>query len=558
MSERLRVWLLLAVAALAYGNTLANGFTLDDHGYILRNATVTQFSARGLFEPNRANNVLRPVTFATLALNWAAGGDRPFGYHLLNVLFHAAVTLLLYLLLRKLLESDSGGATVAWVAALLFAAHPIHSEAVASIVGRSELLAAGFLLGSWLLHLDDRQIAALFCLVAALMSKESAVVFLPLVLAGDYARGKLKPLSRYGWIAAVIFVYLGLFWKLKGGRFGEVSIAFIDNPLASLPIEWRILNALRIAWRYVALLVFPATLSCDYSYNAIPLYANWQHNAIAAAAALLLVGVWVYSFRTGRRDWFLAGAIYFCAFAVTSNLLVPSGTIMGERLAYLPSAGFCLAIALLWARLENYQRRLAWVALLVVSVSLATRTVARNRDWLDDFSLFSADVRAVPGSAKIHGNLGVEYKYRGELDAAIREFQTALRIYPDFPEVLEVYGLTESQKGEDEEARRLLEKALLLTPKASVDYDFRAVSLAAQLSKMARREDALNLLNQVIGESSGYARAWANRAVIYYERGDVERARTDAETALRLDPANPQAQSLLRSLGSPAATGPRQ
>src|SRR6516162_722818 len=138
MSERLRVWLLLAVAALVYGNTLANGFTLDDYGYILHNATVTQFSARGLFEPNRANNVLRPVTFATLALNWAIGDEHPFGYHLLNVLLHGAVGSLLYLVLGKLLERVRNGTTVAWVAALLFVVHPIHTEVVASIVGRSE------------------------------------------------------------------------------------------------------------------------------------------------------------------------------------------------------------------------------------------------------------------------------------------------------------------------------------------------------------------------------------------------------------------------------------
>ena len=115
-----------------------------------------------------------------------------------------------------------------------------------------------------------------------------------------------------------------------------------------------------------------------------------------------------------------------------------------------------------------------------------------------------------------------------------------------------------SQKGSDEEALRLFEKALSLTPKESVDYDFRAVSLAAQLSKMGRTEESLNLLNQVIGESSGYARAWANRAVIYYQRGDVERARSDARTALRLDPANTQAQSLLNSLGHPAEIEPRR
>jgi tetratricopeptide (TPR) repeat protein len=558
IGERWKIALLVVVALLVYGNTLWNGFTLDDHGYILHNPAVTHFSVRGLFEPNRANNVLRPVTFATLALNWAVGDDHPFGYHLLNVLLHGAVASLLYLVLGKLLEPVRNGTTVAWVAALLFVVHPIHTEAVASIVGRSELLAAGFLLAAWLLHLGDRLIPSLLCTVLALMSKESAVVFLPLAVAGDYARGKLKPLARYAWIAVVVLLYLGVFWTLKGGRLGEVSIAFLDNPLASLPAIWRILNALRIAWKYVGLLVYPATLSSDYSYNAILLYANWQHNASALVGALLIVGFWIYLTRTGRREWFLAGAIYFSAFAATSNLLIPSGTIMGERLAYLPSAGFCLAIALLWARLEHYRGKLAWAALLIVSLALATRTVARNRDWRDDFSLFSTDMRAVPGSAKIHGNLGVEYKYRGQLDAAIREFQTALRIYPSFPEVLEVYGIVLSLKGSDEEALRLLERALSLTPKEGVDYDFRAVSLAAQLSKMGRTDESLNLLNQVIGESPGYARAWANRAVIYYQRGDRERARSDAETALRLDPANMQAQSLLNSLGHPAEVEPRR
>ena len=86
IGERSKMALLVVVALLVYGNTLWNGFTLDDHGYILHNPAVTHFSVRGLFEPNRANNVLRPVTFATLALNWAAGDEHPFGYHLLNVL----------------------------------------------------------------------------------------------------------------------------------------------------------------------------------------------------------------------------------------------------------------------------------------------------------------------------------------------------------------------------------------------------------------------------------------------------------------------------------------
>jgi hypothetical protein len=134
MTERMRVALLLAVAMLVYGNTLLNGFTFDDDPYILHNPTVTNLSVSGLFHPTRASNIFRPVTFATFAVNLAAGGVHPFGYHLLNLLLHAAVTLLLYLVLRKLLESVQQGATLAWVAALLFAVHPIHTEAVASIV----------------------------------------------------------------------------------------------------------------------------------------------------------------------------------------------------------------------------------------------------------------------------------------------------------------------------------------------------------------------------------------------------------------------------------------
>ena len=257
MSERLRVALLLAVPILVYANTLLNGFVFDDETYIFSNPAVTRVTAPALFRPLQANNVFRPVTFATLALNWKLGGARPLGYHLCNLLLHAAVTLLLYLVLRKLLESMPQAGTVAFVSALIFAVHPIHTEAVAWITARSELLAAFFLLGAWILHLNDQQVLALVCLVLAMMSKESAVVFLPLAMAGDYARGKLKPYYRYGLIAGTMALYLGVFWKIEGGRFGEKIIDFLDNPMASLPASLRIFNALGIAWKYIGLLLYP-------------------------------------------------------------------------------------------------------------------------------------------------------------------------------------------------------------------------------------------------------------------------------------------------------------
>jgi len=561
MSEKLRIALLLAVAMLVYGNTLLNSFTMDDDIYVLHNPAVTSFSIKGLFEPATANTpfrFFRPVTFATFALNRAVGGMQPFGYHLFNLLLHAAVTLLLYVVLRKLLETMPQGTTVAFVSALLFAVHPIHTEAVASVVGRSELLAAGFLLAAWLLHLHDRPVLTLVCFVLALLSKESAVAFIPIVLAGDYARGKLKPLLRYGLIAGTAVAYLTVLWKVQGGRFGAEGVTFLDNPLAHFPASLRILNALRVAWKYVGLQVYPATLSCDYSYNAIRLYSNWRHTAPAAIAALFVLALWIWAFWTQRKEWVLAGAIYLGGFAVTANLLVPTGTIMAERLAYLPSAGFCLLVALLWIRLENHHRRLAWAAFAILVAALAARTVVRNRDWRDNFSLFSAAVRAVPGSAKMHANLGGEYFYRGQLDAARMELQTALRIYPNYPEAMEYNGLVESRLGHDQESRRLLEAALSMTGKGNINYDFAAVNLATQLMKLGQNEDALKLLNEEIAASPGYSRAWSNRGVIRYGRGELASAREDAQNALRLDPNNVQAQNLLNLLNAAAPLAPQR
>lgn len=554
MSERARVGLLLGVAMLVYGNTLWNAFTLDDGLYIVHNPRVTSGSIRGLFEPTTLNNVIRPVTFATFALNWALGGVQPFGYHLFNLLLHAAVTLMLYLLLRKLLESIPDGSTVAFAAALLFAVHPIHTEAVASIAGRSELLAVAFLLAAWLLHVEDKGILALFCFLLAMMSKESAIVFLLLALAGDYARNKLKPVRQYGLIAALTVLYLGVFWKLKGGRFGQKGVDFLDNPLGSLPVSLRIPNALRIAWKYVGLHIYPGTLSSDYSYNAILLYAKWRSLAPAVVATLCVLGIWIWALWTRKNAWFFAGAIYLVGFAVTANVLIPTGTLMGERLAYLPSAGFCLLVALLWVRFGKYHRPLAWTVLSIIAAALAARTVGRNRDWRDNFTLYSAAVQAVPRSAKAHAGLGTEYLIREQFDAARKEYLLALRIYPNFPEVLHYDGIVESRMGHDEVALQLMEKALSLTGTADANFDYVGVDLAAELTKLGRTDEALKLLNEEIVTSPGNTQAWLNRAVVHHRRGELESARVDVAAALHLDPSNAQALDLLEKLNKSGLT----
>src|SRR5258708_7024560 len=439
VKERLYIGLLLAIVAFAYGNTLVNAFTMDDIAlYVVRNTQVTHPSLPALFAPHQATNVFRPVTFSTFALDWKLGGGRPFLFHLVNLVLHAAVTWLLYLLLQTVLRSSPDGKpdgkTVAFACALLFAVHPIHTEAVASIVGRAELLAAGFLLAAWILHLRDREISALICFVLALLSKESAVVFLPLAAIGDYASGKWKPASRYLRIAGLTLLYLGVLWKVQGGHFGMADIQRLNNPLATIPTGWRILNALRVAWKYVGL--------------------------------------------------------------------------------------------------------------------LGARTVVRNRVWKDNLTLYSAAVRAVPRSAKMHEALGATYVELGQLDLARKELQIALSIEPDFPYALEAYGLVESWKHNYQAAGPLLEKAFHLSRRDDPNYDDMAVNLAAVYLQTDQASKALDLLNREISEAPGYARAWSNRAVLRYKGRETALARADAETALRLDPSNKQAQNLMQLLNT--------
>jgi tetratricopeptide (TPR) repeat protein len=169
-------------------------------------------------------------------------------------------------------------------------------------------------------------------------------------------------------------------------------------------------------------------------------------------------------------------------------------------------------------------------------LALTVRTTIRNQDWRNDLTLYSAAMHAVPGSAKAHFNLGSEFDRLGQTGEARAEYAQAIRIYPDYPEAIENSGLLESRLGHDQDAQKLLETAVSLTPSGSVDHNFMTVNL--------------RLLNGVIARWAVYSPAWSNRAVVHYQRREVGAARSDAEAALRLDPGNGQAQGLLSVLNA--------
>ena len=554
------------VSAAVYVNCLPNEFTQDDAYYIVRNEQIRDAPWSLFVQPYLDSPVYRPLTMLTYAVDFSIGGLDPRGFHLVSLLLHAAATLLLYALIRELLDPAHGapmrggaeqarrhqdwsrGQGAAFAAALLFAVHPIHTEAVAAAVGRAELLTAIFLFAAWLLHLRGRAWAAALGFLLALLSKESAAVFLALPLLGDLTCRERRRWAAYALYGGAFLLYAALRWVALGSPLEYIGyVPFLDNPIADLPLSWRVLNALAVAWRYLGLQLFPARLSADYSFNAIPVARSLAPLLPALLGTLALLGLWAWSYRRAPHA-FLAGAMYLAGFALTSNVLLPLPTILGERLAYVPSAGLCLLAGLGWAWFVERRRVAAIAILTMASVALAARTVVRNRDWRDNLTLFTAAVAATPENAKAHHNLGALLSGQGDLDRARVELDTAYRIYPEYPDLLSSLGVLYFRMGDKTRAVSFLSEAVRLADPGNPNYDDLVINDAAMLLDVGRHEEALSLLDRVIATSPRAARAYFIRALLHIQRSERGGALADLQTALRLDPDNRRAQETLASL----------
>jgi tetratricopeptide (TPR) repeat protein len=264
--------------------------------------------------------------------------------------------------------------------------------------------------------------------------------------------------------------------------------------------------------------------------------------------------LWIWALKKRHVAWALAGSIYFAGFATTANILMPTGTIMGERLAYLPSAGFCLLAALAWDWLRQKKNNLAWGILITIVLIFSVRTAARNRDWKDSLALYSSSVRTAPNSAKIHANLANAYLLSNQLDLSDAQFQAALRIYPYSPEMLSAYSNLEVKRGNYEDALDKMRKAMSMSGRNHLDYDSMVVSFAAILMKTNHTDEALENLNREISESPQYSPAWSARAVLHFGRGDLNDAQSDAQSALRVDSTNIMAVRVLQRISTPVST----
>lgn len=459
-------WDVVAIALLAllpYLNALGGDFVFDDVGVIRDNPVVQSEPLWRVFTTVYEPGALyRPLTMLSYAANARLAGA-PASFHAVNIALHLAVALAVYALAARLLRSRPA----AWIAAALFAVHPIHTEAVTGIVGRAELLAALCALTALLaLHralrasgaAGGRWLALSVSLFAVgLLCKEStftAIGLVPILL------WRVTPGARLGRYAAVLTPYLVVGVAYLGLRLAVVGALGLpappdplDNPLAHVDAATRIRTALLVLWDYLAMLVAPMRLSADYSFDQVPLAVSWREPRVWVAATVLGgLAAAALAARRRRPEIAVAAALFAVPLALTANLLFPIGTIKAERLLYLPSLGICLAAGVLCARLGRRSPRLAAGVVASILALFAARTWVRNGDWRDDRTLYAATVAATPNSAKAHHNLAVALQQAGDFDGALEHYRRALAIYPAYAAAAFGVGHIATLRGNDTEA----------------------------------------------------------------------------------------------------------
>jgi len=584
------------VCTLVNSASLRPGFIHDDHPIIEQNERLRgldrlpQVFTTGYWPPGEAAGpaLYRPVTLLTFALNRAADGLRPFGFRLVDLLLHVLNTLLVLRLAARLWPPSAtrapGGARPldpALLAGLLFAVHPAHTEALGEVVGRAELLGAAGVLGSVLAFLAARDASqrgagdagtaagvpwgwytlSLALLLAGFFAKESAAVAPALLLAADLLLSGRRPVWAFHLAAfAALGAALAVRHAVLAGAGPAAPIAFIDNPMVQWPFLQGRLTALGVLARYAHILVWPARLSIDYSYAAIPA-AGGLLDPWALAGGILVLGwaVAVVRVRRGTPGIAFAVAWIGLALAPVANLLVPIGTLMAERLLYLPSVGFCMAAAAAFARVSNrvggtarWAGAAARLAAVVLLVALAARTVVRLQDWRDDYTIFRAALRVAPESVRALFNYASACEERGDDGEATAAYTKALGLWGDFADAhYNFAGLLARQKKWAEAVGHYRE-ALRLQP-ANVQF---MVNLAHSLDGQGQVEEARDLLRSALAIDPRSAVGFTNLGAIELRTGDIQAALRDYAEAARLEPGN---AGYLRNLAvAQHAAGDRQ
>lgn len=501
------------LACAAYLNALDNPFVYDDHDTVIGNRSLADLSNLRFI---LVYTPFRPLVNASYAFDRWMSDYRPFGYHLTNLALHTIVVILLYGWIRRLLDdagSDGGGRGAAFVGAACFAVHPLQTEAVGYVSGRSEVMCAVWFISA--LFLARRAILSrrpgsaalgILCALLALASKETALVLPVVFLAYDWL---LRPgdderrTVRLWRLWAPIFA---CFTAVAVYRLSTLQVSGAGLSAAVLNAETQAI----VIWRYIGLLFWPADQAIMHSVHRVTSFGDPLALTAAAGLGLILAGaVWM------RRAYpaLAFGVFWFFVVLAPSSSVIPLREGMAEHRVYLASAGFFISLAALlrvwWQRMSVPQWATRTAVLLLVAI-LALLTVRRNQVWSSPIMLWAEATVRAEEMWEPHYALADSLREGGRCDAAISEYQKVVALRPAHRDAQTNLGICLAQTGQLEAAERAFRAALTIDP--------------------------------------AFARGYTNLGALALLAGDTAQARDFYLQALRLDQQNVLARLQLASL----------
>jgi len=541
---------LLLITFAVYSNTLGNGFVLDDEALIVNNPLVKSPSLwplnfkTGLYDYPQINSgripfnkMYRPLQTLSYIFDYRLWGLNPNGFHLTNILLHASVAMLVFYLCLLLFNRS-----LARVAGLLFAVHPLHVCVVSYISARADLLVSLCMLTSMILffhYLSKRSkwcyLLSLFFAGIALLSKESALLLPLFIILLLYLERDTR--SRGLWVIPFLLLnmaYLGLRFIL----FARLAASIHPHPeFLSLPL--RLMNFLNIIPRYLSLLMVPKEL---HLFRSVP-FVTQLFSRDTAAAMLALLGIMYLVFRFRRNKplvfaslWFLTGLLPVFFF-LDAYRGISAQAMMAESWVYLSSVGFFVFVGSIVP-----DRLIGRIGFILISMIYAFGTIRHNPTWQDSLSLYRNALQYLPQRNTLRKNLILEYLKLGLYESALKEIQQFSRDYPESSLRYILLGRYDYALGRLSSAIENFETALTMNKNNYETYYL----LGQCFEGRGQREEAREVFSRSLLLNPRYFDSLLALGDLYAQEEKCVQALGFYQRALDIDPDNTSLQQKIR------------
>jgi len=554
---------LLVLGLVAFGlnaNTLFNQYALDDTVVLTGNSLVQQgvkgipklFTSELFYGFDKKGTDLsearyRPLALVLFAIEYQLFGKNPLVSHLINVLLFVLLIILLYQLLHRYLFHERNS-YLAFVTCLLFAVHPIHTEVIANVKSRDELITFILIICSSiaLIRYDIKRsylllATGLSCFFLALLTRESAFTFVavfPLLLY-FFRKKELKASLLYILPLLIVFLmYLGLrVWLVPFQNSARLDI--LNSPFMNASPGEAFATKVYILFKYLSLLFYPYPLSFDYGYNQIPYVA--LSSAPFIFSFIVLAGLAGYGIYTFRKRSFASFCIiyFFIHISLVSNFVFDVGTTLADRFLFQASLAFCMAVAAIFIYGMRRNKLIPGVVLSLVIMLFCVKTYSRNLEWKNNETLFFKDVESTPNSVRANLYAAKQYiiKARSEANPDVKhEYYNKvifyddriLAIYPHYKYIYEDLGIAYFGLRDYMKAAEFWMKAYALAPgdaEAKKRLDMLSDVLYNEGNRyfgLGQTENAIQSYRKSVELNDANVDAWYNLGGSYFMQNDTK------------------------------------